>query len=108
VSFVDTLDTKDANIPLFEAGDEVRDTGLAKLHGGQIKHHGFADKKARRASKGRVNFLEPARDRDDRAEHKRNVRAAPHANQLTGRLGNYAHDVRLAFLIEWLKIAPVG
>jgi hypothetical protein len=49
VSGVHTLNAKDTNIPLFEARDEVRDSSLAKVHGGQVKHHWLADKKTGRA-----------------------------------------------------------
>jgi hypothetical protein len=36
VSGVHTLDTKDANIALFDVCDEVRDSELAKVHSRQV------------------------------------------------------------------------
>jgi hypothetical protein len=108
VSGVHTLDTKDPNIPLFEACDEVCDSGLAKVHSGKVKHHRLADKKAGRAGERCVYFFKPAYDRNDRAKHKRNVGAAPHPNQLTCWLRSCVHGGRLAFLIEWLKIGGLG
>jgi hypothetical protein len=92
VSGVHTLDAKDTNIPLFEAHDEVRNSGLAKVDGGQVKHHRLTDKKVGRARQRCVYFFEPAHDRNDRAKHKRNVRSASHANQLTYWLRNCVHD----------------
>jgi hypothetical protein len=56
-SAVHTLNTKDPNIPLFEACDEVRDSGLAEVHGGQVKHHRLPDKKTGRAGERCVYFV---------------------------------------------------
>jgi hypothetical protein len=104
VSGIHTLDTKDANIALFEACDEVRDSGLAKVHGRQVKHHGLADKKAGRPGERCVYFFKPANDRNRRAKHKRNVRATAHSNQLTHWRRRCVHGGRLGFLFEWLKM----
>jgi hypothetical protein len=103
VSGVHTLDAKDTNIPLFEACDEVRDSGWAEVYGGQVKHHRLSDKKAGRTGEHCVYFVKPAYDRNDRAKHKRNVRSASHTNQLTCSLRNCVHDGRLGFLFEWWR-----
>ena len=88
---VHTLDAKDANIPLLETCDEVSDSRLAEIHGGQVEHHRLADKKAGLADERCVYFFKPARDRNDRAKCKRNVRAAPHPDLLTCGLRNCVH-----------------
>ena len=103
VRFVHTLNAEDPDIPLFEAGDEVRDSGLAKVHGRQVKHHRLADKKAGGAGERCVYFFKPARDRNDGAKDKRNVRSAAHANQLMCRLRNCSHRARLALLFRMVK-----
>jgi hypothetical protein len=103
VRFVHTLDAKDPDIPLFEACDEVRDGGLAEVHGRQVKHHRLADKKAGRAGERCVYFFKPACDRNDWAKDKRNVRSASHANQLMCRLRNCVHGARLALLFRMVK-----
>jgi hypothetical protein len=108
VNGVHTLDAKDTNIPLFEAFDEVRDSGLAEVHGGQVKHYRLADKKTGRAGERCVYFFKPACDRNDWAKDKRNVRSASHANQLTCWLHNCVHGGRLGFLFEWLKMGGPG
>jgi hypothetical protein len=103
VNLIHTLDAKDTNIPLFEACNEVGDSGLAKVHGGQVKHHRLADKKTGRARECRVYFFKPAYDRNDRGKHKRNVRSASHANQLMCWLRNCVHGARLGFLFRMVK-----
>src|SRR6266852_9910760 len=100
VSSVYALDPKDPNIALFEAGDEMRDSGLAKVYGGQVKHHRLADKEAGRPGERCVYFFKPANDWNSWAKHKRDVRAAPHSNQLTCWRRRCVHGGRLAFLIE--------
>jgi hypothetical protein len=108
VTGVHALDAKDTNIPLFEACDEVCDSSLAKVHGGQVKHHRLADEKPGRAGECRVNLFKPAYDRNDWAKDKRHVRSASHANQLTCWLRNCVHGGRLDFLFEWLKMGGLG
>jgi len=44
VSGIHALNAKDADIPLFQAFDEVSDSRLAKVNSGQIEHHRFASK----------------------------------------------------------------
>jgi hypothetical protein len=100
VSRIHPLDPEDANAPAFEACDEVRDGRLAEVHGGQVKHHRFADKKPGRAGERRVYFFKPAHDRYEGAKHERNVRPAPKAHLLTYRFRPCHHDGRPAFLIE--------
>src|ERR1700748_3264619 len=108
MSRVNALNAKNVYIPLFEACNEVRDGALAKVHGGQVEHHRLADKKSGRAGERGVHFVEPACDRNDRAEHKRNVGSASHANQLACWLRNCVHGGRLGFLIEWLTMRGLG
>src|SRR5665647_1924255 len=71
-----------ASLEQREAGDEMGNGGLAEVDGGKIEHHRLADEKAGRARQRGVDFLEPALDRNGRAEHECNVGTAPHANQL--------------------------
>jgi hypothetical protein len=59
------------------SGGEKRDRGLAKVHGRQVTHNGFADKNGR-PGKRYVYFFKPANDRN-RGKHKGNARAAPHS-----------------------------
>jgi hypothetical protein len=70
---VHAFDAEDTNIPLFQACDEVRDSGLAQVHGRQVKHDRLADKKARRPGEHCVYFFEPAYDRNDGRKYKGNV-----------------------------------
>jgi hypothetical protein len=100
MSLVDTLDPKNANIPLLEARDEMRDSGLAEVHGRKVKDDGLTRKKSWRAGKRCIYFFKPACDRYDWAKNERDVRPASHANQLTCWLRDCVHDVRLGFLFE--------
>jgi hypothetical protein len=86
----------------------MRDSGLAKVHGRQVKHHRLADKKTGRPGERCVYFFKPAYDRNGGAKHKGNVGAAPHSNQLACWRNRCVHGDRLAFLIEWLKIGGLG
>jgi hypothetical protein len=108
VNGVHTLDTKDTNIPLFEACDEVRDGGLAKLHRGQVKHNGLADKKTRRAGERCIYFFQPAYDRNHWRKNKGDVRSASHANQLPCWLRDCVHDGRLGVIFELLMMSGLG
>src|ERR1700694_3824564 len=100
---IHALDAKHTNIPLFEACDEVHDGRLAKVHGGKVKHHRLADKKAGRLAEWCAYFVKPGNDRNRWAKYERNVRSPSHANQLTCRPRNCLHEDRLALLFEWLR-----
>jgi hypothetical protein len=104
---VDALDTKHPNPALFEACDEMANTRLAKLDGGQIQHYRFPNKKAGRARNGRVDLFEPAHDRHHRAKYEGDVGATPKANQLACWLRGGVHR-STHFLIEWLRIGGLG
>ena len=97
VAFVDPLDPKDANIPGFETCDEVRDGGLAEIHGGQIEYHGLPDEEAGRARQRRVDLFKPGHDRHDGAKHERNIGAAAKTHLLACWFCSRVHDGRLAF-----------
>ena len=74
-SDIHALDAKDADVPLFQACDEVSDGRLAKVNSGSIW---LAGKKAGRTGKSYVYFFKPAHDRNDPAKSERDVRTASH------------------------------
>ena len=81
---------------------------LAEVDGGKVEHDRLADEEARRARQRRIDLLEPVHDRHDGAKYERDIGAAAQPNQLTRGIRSDVHDVRLAFLIEWLTIGELG
>jgi hypothetical protein len=78
LSGIHALDAKDADVPLFQACDEVSDSRLAKVNSRQIEHHRLAGKKPGRTGKSYIYFFKPARDRNDWAKGERDERTASH------------------------------
>ena len=81
---------------------------LGEVDGGEIEHDRLADEIARRARQRGVDLGKPFHDRHDGAEYERDIGTAAQPNQLTRGIRSDVHDVRLAFLIEWLTIGQLG
>ena len=81
---------------------------LAEVDGCEIEHDRLADEIARRARQRGVDLGEPFHDRHDGAEYERDIGTAAQPDQLTRGIRSDVHDVRLAFLIEWLTIGQLG
>jgi len=63
---VHTLDAEDADIAVFEAGDEVAIADWLRSRADRFQHHRPADEEAGRTGQRCVYFLKPARDRNHR------------------------------------------
>ena len=81
---------------------------LTEVDGGEIEHDRLADEIAGRARQRGVDLGEPFHDRNDGAEYERDIGTAAQPDQLTRGIRSDVHDVRLAFLIEWLTIGQLG
>jgi hypothetical protein len=76
------FDAQDADVALFETGDEMRDRARAQLHGRQVERHGPIGKEALGTLESGVEVLEPVDDRRLRSEGKRHIGACPKHQRL--------------------------
>ena len=79
---VDTFDAENANVALFEIGDELGDGSRSEVDGRKIERHRLPGEKALGALQGRVEVGEPVREGRLRRDCERRVGARPEHQRL--------------------------